>query len=346
MVDLEKIESDWRIEQGKNANLVMKGRYVSEVSEEWRKALTFKQFMGQNYNLSIEEKVLLFGEGKAQPRTSANALFRYKHPQGYHFFRKSCSVAVEEYMLSHFAAACNFPYAPVLLGEHAEIYTPKLGNSLLSLYELLIQKLSIGDVDDISPDLQTAFKKAVQRYGAANKIPYQQLTIDEFSSEKLVDEWSAPIFEKNKVFMAKMAALMCFSGAAEKLKNPSNIICNKSGRFIYGIDFDPGGYDFRIDQPLRPRDKCARPLYMHSFFDVDIIENMQKIMQETISDDLIDTLVDRAGVAYISRHELLDVGDLGYVDGILKNIPLIKDSFKFRRDNPPPILDPQTNRPI
>ena len=352
----EEIEKEWSSQQGVRRSYYMSnntldgGIYALEIYEDWQKHLTFQKFVESESSLTREqEQELLTDEGTSMPHISTVRLNRYRHPQGYHIFRKDCSVTREEYMLSHFAAACNFPYAPVLPSSRAhELYTPKLGRNLTSLYGFLLNQLKKGSAE-IPSTLRVSFERAVKKHGSPDKIPFRDLLkIGAFgrtgSKEfEAYAEWAQPLFERDRIFLNKMIPLIVFIGANEGYMNPTNIIVNaQTGRFIYAIDQSPGAGRFALNQAMR--DTHMQDIGMNDLIDLDIVTDMQTIMQDSITDRLIDGLLSKVrALSYAVGYEGIEESNVFYFEDRLKRYG---DELKRRRDNPARILDPKTMKPI
>lgn len=342
MTDLAEIENSWRDQQASadsyycHLTTAGPGAYVSEIKSDWLNAINFEDFIrqqSQKYNLTDEEKENLLGEGEALPVVASSLLHRYSHNVGYHFFRKRTHVAREEHIFSHFAAACGFPYAPYLPDSGiSELYTPKLGNNVTSIYGLTIGKLK--NRDPSAPfRLQESYDRALKEFGSPDKIPYGNLleasTFSGLMGVPEYFEWIRPMFKKESVFLSKLRALASLVETTEGLTNPTNIICNaQTGRFLYAIDMAP-----ETIETVKTGEK--EPIIVSDYLDPDIITGMQEIMKEKLTDELIDrTLfpmkVLTLKVTNFSRESI------EYVE---EQFQKYADFLKYGRDNPRKVID-------
>jgi len=341
MSTAEQIAEEWR------AHKIMRENYFApndqggitsfEIVEEWKPFISFDRFVFEDRSIDVDAKKQVRADaGYEMPYISSVHLTRFRHPKGYHYFQKFCSVAKEEWLLAQFAHACDFSYAPVLLDDKSnELYTPKLGHNLTSLYGFLISALKRDD-DSVPKILRDSFNKAVTEYGAPHKIPYRALlnangmgptNSNEFKAYR---EWVSPLYEREKVFLSKMRALLSLTGTQEGVYNPSNIIVNpQTGRFIYAIDQTP----IRVFNyvSLDPPDA----LVIDGLYDADVVEDMQRIMRESMSDEFVDLMID-----CIRDRENSDV-NVGTVNDVKfrnQTYDQYRSLLKHRLDNPYPVV--------
>lgn len=320
-----------------------------EIYEDWRQHLTFQSFVENDSSITQEQaEELLSSEGTVMPHTSTVHLHRYRHPKGYHIFRKYCSVAREEFMLSHFAAASEFPYAPVLPSTQVhELYTPKLGRNLTSIFGYLINQLKQNS--DMPSELRKPFERAVKKHGSPEKIPYHDLlSIGAFGNTGSIEfrayqEWAQPLFQRDKIFLNKMIPLLAFIGGNDGYMNPTNIIVNaQTGRFVYAIDQSPGNGRFALNQTLR--ETSMQKIGMNNLIDPDVIADMQAIMQDRITDEFITKILSQVrALSYAIGQEAIITSNINYFE---ERLSRYSDELKRRRDNPAKVVDLQTMQPV
>lgn len=322
------------------------GIYGFDIISNWSKYIRFSDFV-ESHEFKVQ-KSLRNGEdhGTSMPRIASNHITRFKHPEGYHIFKKRTTIATEEWAFSQFAKACGFPYAPILLDDQSfNLYTPKLGNNVTSVFGFVKNAIKNGD-DTIPLALKVSFNKALRERGSVAKIPYREFLRLKISflptkpsrESEAYEEWVNPLYQRERTFISNMRAILSLMGSGESYKNGTNIIVNaQTGRFLYAIDQHPAGESYYFS--MRPTQRRRDDIFVDSSTDPEVVRAMQEVMKEKITDELIDDMMD---VVRAYTYSSFGVGDLFEVKRLENNISAHKDELKRRRDNPVAVLDPAT----
>lgn len=255
---------------------------VSELFAQWVAGNQFSDLNIPSESDSVDYETTL--------KISSNTVEKVKLSSGLRFFQKRVFIqnAVKELMFSHFARACDFPYAPVrlaqifsksngmLIDDEAVIVTPALSENASSLLEMAIYRARHDD-SDMPNELQTILINP--RFNQYMASPHQK---------DLIDDYLMPYYQANMVFLSKMVALGLFANMGDLNNNPGNIIVNRDNpeHFLYAIDLDP---TFRFLGGRQGKRQLRRMV------DPEVFQSMQTTIKEKVTDDLIKEIGKRAG---------------------------------------------------